>query len=77
MVGGFNYLFLFESAKCCIVAESAADTNTAVKVNPDKIITIDNAFVDSRSGYRSPYPTVKNEITTKYKASPQDLIVRL
>ena len=70
-------MFLFESAKCSIVAESAADTNTAVKVNPDKIIIIDKAFVVSMRGYRSPYPTVKNEITTKYKASPQELIVLL
>jgi hypothetical protein len=60
-----------------MVVDKAADTNTAVNVNPDKIVIIDKIFDASQTGYKSPYPTVKNVITTKYKASPQEVNSRL
>jgi hypothetical protein len=71
------YYFFSRLPKCSTVADNAADTKTAVKENPDNIIIIVKIFVASTIGYRSPYPTVKNVITTKYSESPHVLIGRL
>lgn len=56
-----------------MVTDNPADTKIVENTNPVTIITIGSILDNSHTRYKSPCPTVKNVITTKYNASLHDI----